>query len=122
MLSTLESAGKKQKTVHVLADQQLWLIELRDKNPSLKHLRLAQEIQDNVGGDLICCPAQLLVIGLNQTLLRESTRWTRLGHMPHALDAPNSLFQLFQRCKGTNTALSCLNGTCKYVFLSCFGC
>ena len=34
-------------------DQKRWLIDLRDKNPGLKQLRLAQEFQDKVGGDLL---------------------------------------------------------------------
>ena len=34
-------------------NQKRWLIDLRDKNPGLKHLRLAQGFQDKFGGDLL---------------------------------------------------------------------
>ena len=61
MPPVLEPAGKKQKTVRVFAtDQKLWLIELCDKNPSFKHLRLAQEFKVNFYPEIlvvISCPA-----------------------------------------------------------------
>ena len=52
MPSVLQPARKKQKTVRVFTtDQKRWLIYLRDKNPGVQQMRLAQEVRDTFSGD-----------------------------------------------------------------------
>ena len=50
----LQPALKKQKTTRVFTtDQKGWLIELRENNPPFKHARLAEELKDKYGGDVL---------------------------------------------------------------------
>ena len=45
---------QKHKTVRVFTtDQKLWLVDLRNNNPKLEHIRLAQEVPHKFDGDLL---------------------------------------------------------------------
>ena len=69
----LEPAKKKQMTVCVFTTgTKLWLADLHDENPGLKHTRFAQAFRDII---LLvsACPARLLLIGQYKMLWREST-------------------------------------------------
>ena len=58
----------------------------------------------------------------NQTPLKESTRQTRVVHAPHALDAPNSFFQLYQRCTRHQYCIDMLQLHLLVCSVLCFWC